>query len=98
MSVSAPNRNYSTEPVLIAVFSMAALSVHLLTSGHYGYFRDELYYFACGRHLAFGYYGRGAGVGRTREVGVALGVAVAVGVGVGVDEPDWAQYLPPVLR
>src|SRR5882724_12079986 len=55
MSVPAPNRNYSTEPVLIAVFSMAALLVHLLTNGRYGYFRDELYYIACGRHLAFGY-------------------------------------------
>ena len=29
--------------------------VHLLTNGRYGYFRDELYYIACGRHLAFGY-------------------------------------------
>src|SRR6266436_5412678 len=55
MSVPAPNRNYSTESVLIAVFSVAALLVHLLTIGRYGYFRDELYYIACGRHLAFGY-------------------------------------------
>src|SRR6201997_5497354 len=55
MSVPAPNRNYSTESVLIAVFSMTALLVHLLTNGRYGYFRDELYYIACSRHLAFGY-------------------------------------------
>src|SRR6059058_5805754 len=55
MSVPAPNRNYSTESVLIAVFSAAALLVHLLTNGRYGYFRDELYYIACGGHLAFGY-------------------------------------------
>src|SRR5205809_4642410 len=55
MSVPAPNRNYSTESVLIAVFSIAALLVHLLTNGRYGYFRDELYYIACGRHLDFGY-------------------------------------------
>src|SRR6478672_9502269 len=55
MSVPAPNRNYSTESVLIAVFSMAALLVHLLTNGRYGYFRDELYYLACARHLNFGY-------------------------------------------
>ena len=32
-----------------------ALLVHLLTNGRYGYFRDELYYIACGQHLAFGY-------------------------------------------
>ena len=55
MSVPASNRNYSTESVLIAVFSVAALLVHLLTNGRYGYFRDELYYIACGQHLAFGY-------------------------------------------
>src|ERR1700758_1240610 len=55
MSVPAPNRNYSTESVLIAVFSMTALLVHLLTNGRYGYFRDELYYIACGRHLDLGY-------------------------------------------
>lgn len=32
-----------------------ALVVHLLTISRYGYFRDELYYIACSRHLAFGY-------------------------------------------
>src|SRR5689334_18439492 len=55
MSVPARNRNYSTESVLIAVFTIVALLVHLLTNGRYGYFRDELYYIACARHLAFGY-------------------------------------------
>ena len=29
--------------------------VHVLTASNYGYFRDELYYMAAGRHLAFGY-------------------------------------------
>src|SRR4029077_12761280 len=55
MSVPAANRNYTTESVLIGVFSIAALLVHLLTNGRYGYFRDELYYIACARHLDFGY-------------------------------------------
>jgi hypothetical protein len=36
-------------------FAAIALLVHLTTSSHYGYFRDELYYIACSRHLAFGY-------------------------------------------
>ena len=45
----------SYDSVLIVGFSTAALLVHLLTNGRYGYFRDELYYIACGRHLAFGY-------------------------------------------
>ena len=55
MSAPASKRNYSTESVLIAVFSIAALLIHLLTNGRYGYFRDELYYIACARHLDFGY-------------------------------------------
>ncbi len=29
--------------------------VHLATAGRYGIFRDELYYIACARHLAWGY-------------------------------------------
>jgi hypothetical protein len=40
---------------LIIIFGTVALLVHLLTNCRYGYFRDELYYMACARHLAFGY-------------------------------------------
>jgi 4-amino-4-deoxy-L-arabinose transferase-like glycosyltransferase len=32
-----------------------ALGLHLATATRYGWFRDELYYVACGDHLAFGY-------------------------------------------
>jgi hypothetical protein len=55
--VPAPTakRTHFSDVVLIAVFSIAALLVHLLTNGRYGYFRDELYYIACARHLDFGY-------------------------------------------
>src|SRR6266704_3429769 len=48
-------RRLRLEPALIIFSSIAALFVHLLTNGRYGYFRDELYYIACGRHLDFGY-------------------------------------------
>src|SRR5208282_2770790 len=34
---------------------LATLALHLWVNGSYGYFRDELYYIACGRHPAFGY-------------------------------------------
>src|SRR5437773_4394299 len=51
----AGNRNYSTESALIIFFGAVALLLHLLTNGRYGYFRDELYSIACGRHLALGY-------------------------------------------
>lgn len=39
------------------VYALAAIGVllHVVFSGRYGYFRDELYYAACGEHLAWGY-------------------------------------------
>jgi hypothetical protein len=40
---------------IIIYFALANLVVHFLTNGHYGYFRDELYYLACGEHLDWGY-------------------------------------------
>src|SRR5205809_4014847 len=40
---------------IIAGLAGLALVVHLLTNRRYGYFRDELYYIACSRHLDFGY-------------------------------------------
>ena len=51
---SPPRRTHFSESALIAFFSAVALLIHLLTNGRYGYFRDELYYIACGRHLDFG--------------------------------------------
>jgi hypothetical protein len=39
-------------PVALAA---VAFLVHMLVAGNYGYFRDELYYIAAGRHLAWGY-------------------------------------------
>src|SRR6266540_1990558 len=52
---AATQKRSGSELALIVVFSAAALLVHVPTNGRYGYFRDELYYIACGRHLAFGY-------------------------------------------
>src|SRR5436305_643010 len=39
-------------PVILAC---AGFLLHLAGSGHYGFFRDELYYIACGDRLAWGY-------------------------------------------
>jgi 4-amino-4-deoxy-L-arabinose transferase-like glycosyltransferase len=44
-------------PLDNSVYLVAALAVfvHFLFNSEYGYFRDELYYAACGEHLAWGY-------------------------------------------
>ncbi|MBI3851424.1 MAG: glycosyltransferase family 39 protein [Verrucomicrobia bacterium] len=45
-----------TSAVSIAIyFALTDLLIHFLTNGQYGYFRDELYYLACGEHLDWGY-------------------------------------------
>ncbi|HKW77387.1 MAG TPA: glycosyltransferase family 39 protein, partial [Terriglobales bacterium] len=42
-------------PMLVRYVAAAKLLLHLLTATRYGIFRDELYYLACGQHLAWGY-------------------------------------------
>jgi 4-amino-4-deoxy-L-arabinose transferase-like glycosyltransferase len=55
MNAGAGSRRLSVETKVIIGFSLIALLVHLLTNQRYGYFRDELYFIACARHLDFGY-------------------------------------------
>ena len=40
---------------IAASLAIAVFLLQMLTNGQYGYFRDELYYIACSKHLAFGY-------------------------------------------
>ncbi|MFI5197675.1 MAG: glycosyltransferase family 39 protein [Thermoanaerobaculia bacterium] len=40
---------------VLALLVGLKLLVHLATAGRYGYFRDELYFLDCGRHLDWGY-------------------------------------------
>ena len=42
-------------PRIVWFLAAVKLLVLLYSGQHYGYFRDELYYLACGRHLAWGY-------------------------------------------
>src|SRR5947209_6501118 len=38
-----------------AYFAIFKLVLHFIFNSNYGYFRDELYFMACGEHLAWGY-------------------------------------------
>ncbi len=41
--------------MIARVFGLIAVLLHAATAGRYGYFRDELYFIACSKHLAWGY-------------------------------------------
>jgi len=40
---------------VLSGLSLVVFAAHMLVSGRYGYFVDELYYLACSHHLAWGY-------------------------------------------
>lgn len=40
---------------IVLYFALARMALYCLAGPHYGYFRDELYYLACGEHPAWGY-------------------------------------------
>jgi 4-amino-4-deoxy-L-arabinose transferase-like glycosyltransferase len=56
-AVEAPGSGRSLPDLNRWVFILAAIGtlLHLIFNRGYGYFRDELYYAACGQHLAWGY-------------------------------------------
>jgi 4-amino-4-deoxy-L-arabinose transferase-like glycosyltransferase len=64
-------------PAVLAVTG-GTLAVHLALSGRYGYFRDELYYLDCGRHLAWGYVDHAPLIGLLARVALALGGSLPV--------------------
>jgi 4-amino-4-deoxy-L-arabinose transferase-like glycosyltransferase len=56
--VPAPQRAESAgrgDALAVGAVALAAVALHLVCITQYGYFRDELYYLACARHLGWGY-------------------------------------------
>jgi hypothetical protein len=52
---SVPASDRRQENAILLAIAAVTLLIHLLTNAGFGYFRDELYFLACSRHLAFGY-------------------------------------------
>jgi hypothetical protein len=50
-----PNGRFTSGPAIVLYLAFAKLLLHLLTAARYGIFRDEMYYVACSKHLAWGY-------------------------------------------
>jgi len=46
---------FTSSTAIVLYIAAASFLAHMLTATRYGYFRDELYYLACARHLAWGY-------------------------------------------
>ncbi len=51
----APQNRFSSGPAIVLYIVAAKLLLHLLMVARYGIFRDEMYYLACSRHMAWGY-------------------------------------------
>jgi hypothetical protein len=51
-SVLAP---FASGTALVLYLAFAGIILYLVAGSNYGYFRDELYYLACGEHPAWGY-------------------------------------------
>lgn len=51
---TVPNK-WLSPLAFIFYLALLKLLIHMVFSSGYGYFRDELYYLACGEHLDWGY-------------------------------------------
>jgi hypothetical protein len=51
----APQNRFTSGPAIVLYIVVAKLLLHLSMVARYGIFRDEMYYLACSRHMAWGY-------------------------------------------
>lgn len=54
-STEVESASFRDTAIVIGILGIAKFVLHLFLNGRYGYFRDELYYIACSRHLDWGY-------------------------------------------
>ena len=50
-----PRNQLTSGFALVSYIALVRVALYLAAASHYGYFRDELYYLACGEHPAWGY-------------------------------------------
>ena len=62
----------------IAGVACAKLAIHLPLASRYGYFRDELYFLDCGRHLDWGYVDHAPLIGLVSRLALLLGGSLPV--------------------
>jgi hypothetical protein len=62
----------------LAALVVAKLAVHLALANRYGYFRDELYFLDCGRHLDWGYVDHAPLIGLLARIALLLGGSLPV--------------------
>src|SRR5258708_21993401 len=53
--VEEPPNRFTSGRAIVLYIAAAKLLLHLLTIARYGIFRDEMYYWACSRHMDWGY-------------------------------------------
>ena len=63
---------------LLFALSGVKLAIHGALSGRYGYFRDELYFLDCGRHLDWGYVDHAPMIGLVARLALMLGGSLHV--------------------
>ncbi len=61
---------------LILLLAAAKLAIHLPLASRYGYFRDELYFLDCGRHLDWGYVDHAPLIGLVSYLMLLLGASL----------------------